>query len=51
MRRLFTYSYIIAKRAKEMQKELLKKENILIPTIVVLQKIISNEKLVITILI
>ena len=27
MRRLFTYSYIIAKRAKEMQKELLKKEN------------------------
>ena len=47
MRRLFTYSYILTKRAKEMQKELLKKENILIPTIVVLQKIISNEKLVI----
>ena len=30
-----------------MSKELLKKENILLPSLVILQKIISNEKLVI----
>jgi len=47
MRRLFTYDYILKKRVKEMKKELSKKENILLPTIAILQKIISNEKLVI----
>ena len=35
------------KRVKEISKELLKKENVLLPTLVILQKIISNEKLVI----
>ena len=46
-KRLFTYNYILKKRVKEISKELLKKENILLPTLVILQKIISNEKLVI----
>ena len=35
------------KRTKEMAKESLKKENVLIPISVILQKIISNEKLTI----
>ena len=35
------------KRVKEISKELLKKENVLLPTLVILQKIISNEKLTI----
>jgi hypothetical protein len=32
---------------KELSKELSKKENILLPSTVILQKIISNEKLII----
>ena len=47
MRRLFTYDYILKKRVKEMKKELSKKENILLPSTAILQKIISNEKLII----
>ena len=35
------------KRAKEISKELSKKENILLPSLAVLHKIISNEKLVV----
>ena len=46
-KRLFTYNYILKKRAKEISKELSKKENILIPALSILHKIISNEKLVI----
>jgi len=42
---LFTYNYILKKRTKEISKELSKKENILLPSLVVLHKIISNEKL------
>ena len=41
--RLLTYSYILKKRLKELSK----KENILLPSTVILQKIISNEKLII----
>ena len=46
-KRLFTYQYILNKRIKELKKEMLKKENILIPMIIILKKVISFEKLVI----
>jgi len=44
---LFTYNYILTKRAKEMSKELSKKENILLPSLAIIHKIITNEKLVV----
>jgi hypothetical protein len=37
----------LKKRAKEISKELSKKENILLSSLAVLHKIISNEKLVV----
>jgi len=46
-RRLFTYRYILTKRVKELKKEMVKRENILVPMIILLKKVISFEKLVI----
>ena len=46
-KRLLTYNYILKKRAKEFQRELIKKENKNISILILLKKIISNEKLVI----
>ena len=46
-KRLFKYSYILNKRTKEIKKEMLKKENILVPMVIILKKVISVEKLVI----
>ena len=46
-KRLFKYSYILNKRTKEIKKEMLKKENILVPMVIILKKVISFEKLVI----
>ena len=46
-KRLLTYNYILKKRAKEFQRELIKSENKNISILIILKKIISNEKLVI----
>ena len=46
-KRLLTYNYILKKRAKEFQRELIKSENKNISILILLKKIISNEKLVI----
>ena len=46
-RRLFTYRNILTKRVKELKKEMVKRENILVPMIILLKKVISFEKLVI----
>ena len=45
-KRLLTYNYILKKRAKEFQRELIKKENKNISILILLKKIISNEKIV-----
>ena len=47
MKRIFTYDYILMKRIKETNKELSKKENVLLPIDTILKKIVSNEKIVI----
>ena len=44
-KRLFTYEYILNKRAKEFQKELSKCDENYVPLIIIIKKIISNEKL------
>ena len=44
-KRLFTYDYILNKRAKEFQKELSKYDAALIPLVIILKKILANEKL------
>ncbi len=46
-KRLFTYQYILNKRVKELKKEISKKENFLLPVLIIIKKIISSEKLVI----
>ena len=47
MKRLFTYEYILNRRVKELSKEFSKKENILLPILIIIKKVISNEKLII----
>lgn len=47
IRRLFTYQYIINKRSKEFEKEFSKGENDSLPILIILKKIISNEKLIV----
>ena len=44
-KRLFTYEYILNKRVKEFQKELSKPDSKLVPLVIILKKIIANEKL------
>lgn len=44
--RLFTYEYILIKRIKDFKRELAKPENKLTPMIIILKKIISNEKII-----
>ena len=44
-KRLFTYRYILQKRVKELRKEMLKRENLLVPMIIILKKVISFERL------
>ena len=46
-KRLFTYDYILKKRINEMKRELLKPENATVPIIILVKRIISNEKIVI----
>ena len=47
MKRLFTYEYILNRRVKELSKEFVKKENILLSILIIIKKVISNEKLII----
>ena len=42
---MFTYDYILNKRTKEFQKELSKYDEKLIPSVIILKKILTNEKL------
>ena len=46
-KRLFTYNYILQKRAMELQRELTKYENKNVSILLLLKKIISNEKLIV----
>ena len=46
-KRLFTYQYILSKEVNDLKKEMLKKENMLVPMVIILKKVISFEKLVI----
>ena len=46
-KRLFTYNYILQKRAMEFQRELNKYENKNISILLLLKKIISNEKVIV----
>ena len=46
-KRLFTYEYILNKRVKDLNKEFSKKENDLVPILIIIKKIISYEKIVI----
>ena len=43
---LFTYEYILNKRVKDLNKEFSKKENDLVPILIIIKKIRSYEKLV-----
>ena len=45
-KRLLTYRCILKRRLKELQKELLKPEMVLVPSIELLKKIISKEQLI-----
>ena len=44
-KRLFTYEYILNKRIKEFKKELSKTDENAVNMIIILKKIIANEKL------
>ena len=46
-KRLFTYDYILKKRAKELAKELCKAENKAIPIMTIIKRVILSEKLII----
>ena len=45
-KRLLTYRCILKRRLKELQKELLKPEMVLVPSIELLKKIMSKEQLI-----